>query len=515
MTDRPIATISGLILSRREDHNVGLEFEGQTWTWQQVVTESLRRAAMLRSLRHEGPFHVGVLLENVPEYLFLLAGAALSGATIVGINPTRRGAELERDIRHTDCQLIISDERRRELLGGLDLGLAGDRVLDITDPAWTARLAGLGDPVAPDDPADPNAQFLLIFTSGSTGAPKAVRVTQGRLARSGSLGLTPADVLYCAMPLFHGNALAGCWVPAMASGARLVLRRRFSASGFLPDIREHGVTYLNTVGRVLSYVLATPPSPEDSQNSLKMVLAPEASPRDVAAFRQRFSCRVIDGYGSSEGVISMRSLRGCPAGSLGKPVGNADVAVVSSATRAECPPARFGPGGQLLNSQEAIGEIVRRDAGSTFEGYYNNEQAQADRVRDGWYFSGDLGYRDADGWFYFAGRQGDWIRVDGENFSATAVERIIERFPLATSVAAYGVPDPHSGDQVMVALETATPASFDPAAFADFLAAQPDLGVKWAPRFVRVTGRCRSPPPAKSTSSHCGWNGGRRPARTT
>jgi fatty-acyl-CoA synthase len=123
-----------------------------------------------------------------------------------------------------------------------------------------------------------------------------------------------------------------------------------------------------------------------------------------------------------------------------------------------------------------------------FEGYYNNDEATSERSRNGWYWSGDLGYRDSDGVFYFAGRSADWIRVDGENFAAAPIERIIERHPYVAAVAVYGVPDPVTGDQVMAALELRPGRAFDPDAFATFLAAQPDLGTKWAPRFVRVVG---------------------------
>ncbi|MBV8949930.1 MAG: AMP-binding protein, partial [Actinobacteria bacterium] len=155
-------------------------------------------------------------------------------------------------------------------------------------------------------------------------------------------------------------------------------------------------------------------------------------------------------------------------------------------TLEECRRARFGETGRLCNAQEAIGEIVRRDGVSSFEGYYKNDAANAARTRNGWFWSGDLAYRDVDGVFYFAGRNADWIRVDGENFAAAPVERIIGRHPDVAGVAVYGVPDPVTGDQVMAALELRDGSAFDPGSFDAFLRAQPDLGTKWSPRFVRV-----------------------------
>ena len=116
-------TLAALVRSRADDDGVGLRFEDRSWTWREVVAECEARVTALRALREPGPFHIGVLLENTPEFLFVIGGAALAGAAIVGINPTRRGEELARDVRHTDCQLIVTDETQAPLLEGLDLGV--------------------------------------------------------------------------------------------------------------------------------------------------------------------------------------------------------------------------------------------------------------------------------------------------------------------------------------------------------------------------------------------------------
>jgi len=480
-------TIAELVAARADDGNVGLRFEDRSWTWQEVAHECAVRAAMLKSARAEGPFHVGVLLDNVPEYVFLLGGAALAGAAVVGVNPTRRGTELAHDIRHTDCTLVVTDATHRELLDGLDLGIDADRVFTVESDVWDDWRAEHTGAAIPADLPGPETLFVLIFTSGSTGAPKAVRGTQGRFARLGErMPFGPGDVLYCPMPLFHGNALASNFVPALTSGATIALRNRFSASEFLADLRRFGATYFNTVGRALSYVLATPPRPDDRDHQVRFALAPESSPSDVRAFRKRFGIPLVEGYGSSEGAIIITPVRDAKPGALGRPAEGTDVAVVDPATGVECPVAEFDADGRLTNAAAAIGEIVRRDTSLVFEGYYNNEEATAERNRNGWYWSGDLGYRDADGIFYFAGRSADWMRVDGENFAAAPIERIIGRHPDVAGVAVYGVPDPVTGDQVMAAVELRDGRRFDAAEFATFLDAQRDLGTKWAPRFVRI-----------------------------
>ncbi|GAA2425292.1 AMP-binding protein [Actinomadura vinacea] len=479
-----------MVLARAGDDHPGLLFEDESYTWAEVVREARRRAGLLAALGPPPPGrprHVGVLLENVPEYVFWICAAALARATVVGINPTRRGAELAADIRHTDCDLIVTDFAHAGLLDGLDTGVPDGGVLLTGTAAYAAALPGPAEPV----PADPGDRLLLLFTSGSTGAPKAVACGQGRLAaiaqHAERMSITRDSVTYIAMPLFHGNAVMANLAMAVHAGATVAMRRKFSASGFLPDVRRYGVTYFNYVGRALAYILATPERPDDADNTLQALFGTEASAQDLAGFAARFGCRVIEGYGSSEGAISLQKTPDTPPDALGVPQQGMEVAVLDGQTGAECERARFDASGGLLNPGEAIGEIVGLNAAGAFEGYYNNPEADAERVRDGKYWSGDLGYRDAEGYFYFAGRGADRLRVDGENFAAAPVERILSCWDPVVMCAVYPVPDPRTGDQVMAALELRE-GPFDAGAFAAFLAARPDLGTKWAPRFVRIVG---------------------------
>ncbi len=473
------------ISARTDDPNVGLWFEDDEWVWSQIVTEMKSRASQHHQWIARGldPPHVGILLDNQPEFLFQLGGAAMSGTVLVALNPTRRGEELARDIRHSDCGIVVTDREQGKLLDGLDLGGA--------EIVFTDTISGRGDTEkelsSPGEQPRPEDLLLLLFTSGSTGAPKAVRVTQGRLAQtSTSMGLGSKDVIYCAMPLFHGNALISCVIPAISTGASLVLRRKFSASSFASDIRQHRATFTSTVGRALAHIVSTPESEDESDNRLKFVLAPESSPRDIAEFERRFRCVVVSGYGSSENAVILVPGRGLPPDALGVAPPGADIIVADPETGAECPRVQFDSSGRMLNAEEAIGELVGRNGLDRFEGYYNNEEATRERTRNGWYWTGDLAYRDENGVFFFAGRTLDWLRVDSENFAAGPVERILARLPDVTGVAVLGVPDDRTADdQVLAVLELQGDSHFDPGTFEKFLAAQPDLGTKWIPRFVR------------------------------
>jgi len=493
-----MTTVARMLATRRADDRPAVLDADGTWSWRQAVAAGAARGALARSRRRPGPFHIGVLLANGPEYLFWLNGAALAGAVVVGINPTRRGEALAADIRATDCQLIVTDAEGSEVLGGLDLGLDPERILLVDTAAYRAAVgAHEGGPEATAlvhgaDEVEEDQLYLLLFTSGTTGTPKAVRCTQGRLAGIAEVaapgyGYTPSSVCYCPMPLFHGNALMALWGPAVMVGAAIAVRPRFSASAFLDDVRRFEATTFSYVGKAIAYILATPERPDDADNTLVSAFGTEASLRDRIRFQERFGCILIEGYGQSEGGAAINPVRGMPRGALGLPVAGADLAVVDPLTGVECPSARFDAEGRLLNAGQATGEIVNRSGAGKFEGYYGAPEAEGERTRDGWYWTGDLAYRDGDGYFYFAGRRGDWLRVDSENFAAGPVETVLSRHPDISVCAVYGVPDTRSGDQVMVAVELAPGARFDPAAFGAWLADQPDLGTKWAPRFVRVT----------------------------
>ena len=488
-----MADIAELVRDRVADGDrVALRFEDDAWTWAEYTQACATRAAYLRAaLDPSAPAHVGVLFDNTPEMVMWLGAAALNGNVVVGINPTRRGAELARDITHTDCQLIVTERRHQELLEGLDLGAANGRVLDVDSDEYEQLLEPHRDAALPDTEIDPVATYLLLFTSGTSGAPKACILSQGRLRRQ-STGLTmmqqlePDDVLYCTMPLFHSNAIITSFGPWLICGGTLVLRRRFSASGFLPDVRKYGVTYFNYVGKPLSYILATPELPDDADNPLTRVFGNEGADLDIERFATRFGCSVGDGYGSTEGGANINRVPDMPRGALG--LGPEGTAIVDPETGEDCPPARFDDEGHLLNPEQAIGEIVNKQGAPSFEGYYKNPEADSQRVHDGWYWTGDLGYRDADGWFYFAGRDSDWLRVDGENFAAAPVERILARHPDVVLAAVYAVPDEVVGDQVMATLQLKPGAAFDAERFDAFLREQSDLGTKWSPRYVRIVG---------------------------
>jgi fatty-acyl-CoA synthase len=293
-------TVSELLLAQASSSRPGLCFQDRRWSWREHVSECARYAAALRARCQPGlPFHVGVLADNVPEFSFLLGGCAFAGAVFVALNPVRRGSALASDVARTDCQYVLAEPQYADALPAMDVPVL--------------PLAGLERPAqAPLDvaPATADDLLMLIFTSGTSGEPKAVRCTHGKIAVPGRMladrfGLTAADTVYVSMPMFHSNAIMAGWAVGLAAGAAIALRRRFSASGFLTDVRAFGATYANYVGKPLSHVLATPARPDDADNPLRIAYGNEGAPNDLARFAERFGCQVIDGFGSTEGGVAV------------------------------------------------------------------------------------------------------------------------------------------------------------------------------------------------------------------
>lgn len=480
-------TVQQLLRDRRGDSGPAVKYGDQVWTWTDYLDGASRQAAALIGLADpERPLHVGTLLGNTPAMLTAMAAAGLGGYVLAGVNNTRRGEALARDIARADCQMVLTDSAHRELLDGLEL--PGVRVIDVDSEEWNTLLAGAGEFTAHREVAADDT-FMLIFTSGTSGEPKAVRVVHASVPFSGN-GLVQAfslrsdDVVYLSMPLFHSNAVLAGWGVAVASGAAMA-PAAFSASGFVRDLRHYGVTYMDYVGKPLAYVLATPERPDDAENPLRVAFGNEATERDITAFSKRFGCQVVDVFGSTEGAVVIARGPDCPPGSVGR--GMAGVAIYNAETRTECPPARFDASGALSNANEAIGELVNTTGAGQFSGYYNDPGATSERLRDGMYWSGDLAYRDTGGWIYLAGRTSDWLRVDGENMACAPIERILQRLDQVSRVAVYAVPDEVVGDAAMAAMVLRNNATLTPAQFGEFLAAQADLSPKAWPRYVWIT----------------------------
>jgi fatty-acyl-CoA synthase len=251
-------------------------FEDERYTWTETYRRSVELANTFLLLREhrEVPLHVGILMENCPEFIFALLGCAFSRAVLVGLNTTQRGAALARDINHCDCQILLTEPKFQDEVMAIkdDLRLIpDDRILvnnlreeDRTLPPGISslddRLERLRDEHGgslsnePDVAITPEDWVVIIFTSGSSGAPKAIPHSHGAAAAvielaGGRLGYSDQDVSYASMPLFHSNSVGLAVLPAIGFGGKIALARRFTASGFLADVRRYEATIFNYVGQ--------------------------------------------------------------------------------------------------------------------------------------------------------------------------------------------------------------------------------------------------------------------------
>src|SRR5262249_45339857 len=295
------------------------------------------------------------------------------------------------------------------------------------------------DEVSPDDEA------VLIYTSGTSGKPKGVMLTHGNLLANAQqvaewLGLNESDRSLMIMPLFHVNAVMTTGLAALWAGASIVLEPRFRASRHWQVIAQHRVTYFGSVATMLSMLNnAWPDGPpaECDTTSLRFALCGSAPvPLEVIRrFETQFGCPVIEGYGLSESTC--RSTfnpvdRRRRPGSVGLPIGN-EMKVFDDADR-ELPPAQ-------------IGEIVLRGS-NIMKGYYKDEAAKARAFRSGWFHTGDLGYRDEEGFYYIVDRKTDMIIRAGENIYPREIDEVLYAHPKVKDAATIGVPDEIYGEEV-------------------------------------------------------------------
>lgn len=499
------------------------------WTYRDFRAESVRVAHFLLSrlgtIDDARPGHVAMLLENRLELMSLVGGCAYGGVTLFGVNTGLRGEVLAGVLNQSKARLLVVDQSLQEHVARVrgDLENLPDENILVVRSRGEGELIGrelteaVSDEVGPADPdrrgpdvdVAPEKPLVVIYTSGTTGLPKGILNDHAKLliigmAVSGNMGLGADDRGYACMPLFHSNALFLGFMPAFWVGGSMAMRDHFSASQFVPDVCRYGSTYWNYVGEPVHYVLGALEKQYGSAgaireavtrnpgNRLRFALGNGAAAPDLERFSAYLGLEdMFELYGSTEAAISTFRKKGDPRGSVGE-VSDEKVQILNERDE-PCPPAELDADGKITNYADAVGEICRvAEDTSLFQGYFDNAKANQDKYRDGVYHSGDLGHvvvRDGTRFLFFDGRTDDWIRKDGENFSALQVARLIQEHPDVMLAAAYGVPCAVSDELVMVALKLRPGVSFDPKSFFDFCEdsiARGGMDRKWFPDFVRL-----------------------------
>ena len=384
---------------------------------------------------------VSLLLPNSVEYVIAYFACWQIGALAGPINSLLKAQEIEYVISNSEAKVLLVNSEFLPIIETIRSTLPTVITFDNEAEAESVNA----DPPGPDTEISLEDEAIIIYTSGTTGKPKGCLLTHGNVianARqiSSWLGFTENDRLLTMMPLFHMNAVSVTTMSALYAGGSTVVSQKFSASRFWQIISDYQITSFGSVATMLSMLLSTYPDgvPDGLHTSqLRFAMCGSAPvPAEVLRhFEETFNCLVIEGYGLSESTC--RSTFNPPdqrrrPGSCGVPIGN-EMRVVDEEDREV-------PDGEL-------GEIVLRGE-NVLKGYYKNDLANTTAFRNGWFHTGDIGYRDVDGFYYIVDRKSDMIIRGGENIYPREIDEVLYQHPDIAAAAVVGVPDKLYGEEV-------------------------------------------------------------------
>ncbi len=508
--------------------------EMQSITYGDYYQKSLAYGNMIHQLKREHGekiserFHVGVFMQNIPEFFYILGGCAFTDSTLVGVNNAQVGDKLAFDINTIDIKVLFVDSVEQPGTGGTFLVTVLQANKTVGFAAFTkeyillaAKGTGNDNGSIEDIPEtlqkyssslsefkpielDVSNAGVIIFTSGTTGIPKGIEVSWKKLIDVGMtatniLKYTEQDVGYVCMPINHSNSLYLNIMPALINGAKLLTRRRFSVSNFVKDIEEVGATVWNCVGDpvqyLINYISSTVGKDADySHLPLRTVISTGTNAANRAVFTGMFGLEIFkEVYGSTEAGAITAVDENTPEYSVGKLV--KDVRVIHEETLEECVLAEVDEQGKILNLDTSAGEIIVSQTSlgaSAFTGYYKLTEESSDKIcsikGEDFYRLGDLGAiveKNGVKYLVFLGRTGDWVRYKGENWAPIDGEKLITTFEGITSAGIIGVPQSTGKeDDPMYVLEVNNPAEFDIKTFYSFC--QKKVPRYMIPRFIRL-----------------------------
>ncbi len=387
---------------------------------------------------------VSLLMPNSVEYVIAYFACWRLGALAGPINSLLKAQEIAYVISNSEAKVLLVNseflpliEPLRNQLPSLSEVIVFDNEAEATREFDTVDTPGAT--IAPDDEA------IIIYTSGTTGKPKGCLLTHGNVIANSRqisqwLSFGVDDRLLTIMPLFHMNAVSVTTMSALYAGGSSVVSPKFSASRFWQIISDYQITSFGSVATMLSMLLSTypdgvPAGMNTKQLRFAMCGSAPVPAETIKRFEESFNCLVIEGYGLSESTC--RSTFNPPdqrrrPGSCGLPIGN-EMRVVDDEDSDV-------PDGEL-------GEIVLRGE-NILKGYYKNPEATAKAFRNGWFHTGDIGYRDADGFYFIVDRKSDMIIRGGENIYPREIDEVLYEHPRVAAAATIGIPDQLYGEEV-------------------------------------------------------------------
>ncbi|WCJ59850.1 long-chain fatty acid--CoA ligase [Fontisphaera persica] len=444
----------------REPQKAALFWGDATFTHAQLYHQSRWLAAELERLGVRPGDRVGLWLKNCPEFVPALFGIFMANAAAVPINNFLKPEEVafileDAGIRHliTDASLAEPSQKLVEKHPGLVVWMVEKM------PAMPGDLSDIPPSGCVREEKD---LAVLIYTSGTTGRPKGAMLTHGNLLHNirscqQMLESTLGDRFVLLLPMFHSFMLTVCVLLPLCTGASIVLIKSIHpAKNIILEILRHQGTILPAVPSFFRLFAQAELPP---QLPLRLCISGGAAlPVEILReFNRKFPLPLLEGYGLSETspVASLNPIRGpWKEGSIGVPIPDVELSVQDDQ-------------GRFLPPRE-IGEICIR-GGNVMAGYWNQPEATAAVMRDGWLLTGDVGYRDEDGYFYITDRKKDMLIVNGINVYPREIEELIYQYPGIREAAVIGVPDARRGEQPVAFVSLNEGAAFDEYALLRFL----------------------------------------------
>lgn len=469
-------------------------FREEIRTYRDLWSNGQRVAEALMEAGQKPGKAFALMMANHPEFVDVMVGASISNTVMVPIDPRTKGDKLKYMISFAECRGVIIADYSLPLL--LEKG-----VLDsLPELAWVwvletgAKQALPADkrfhwlrkvldrpvpnlPIAAEDPLEP---MQMLFTSGTTGDPKAILAPHARFGSIASIGpligLTPQDRPYTGLSLTHANAQLITLGNVIRMGLRGVIGCKFTKSRLWDITRHYGCTMFNLLGGMTTAIYSEPVKPNDGDNPVRYVLSAGMPKAIWENFQKRFNVDIFEFYGTAEGGLTMNTPgQGGPIGSIGKAPPTM-ICTVRNDDDEECAPFESGE----ICFQNADGSVP------AFR-YFKNDKATADKLREGWFRTGDIGHKDAEGWLFFEYRKGTAIRRNGDFIAPAFVEKALAEHPDVNDVYVYGIPTPENAPgekEVVAAVVPVDPASFDPQAL--FAHARKVLERNFVPTFIQV-----------------------------
>ncbi len=443
-------TLGRVLLDRAErfPDRIWLRSDDRRLTFAEVNQRANDYAAGLADLGIGRGNRVAIFMRGSTEYVILALAINKLGAAWVPVNTDYRGEWLRDTLNRARPSLIVTDAAGASSIAAEQPNLTCRRFLAVQEDGaddsvlpWLARLCdfagvGAGEPdVGVLDPGDTTA---ILWTSGTTGLPKGVMQSHSVWLRASEgsndvLATSDDDIAYCCLPFYSSASWGGTIFRTLGAGIPCVIDPQFSVTSFWDRLRFYGATQAMTIGAMHMFLWNAPPRPDDADNPLRIAAMLPFPEHLVAPFCERFGLEAItQGFGQSE-VMQMllrRCVPGEPAApnALGEVVGSLDVRLAD----------------QNDNAVETgqVGEFIVRphEREVIFNGYFDDPEATDHALRGGWYHTGDLGRRDADGNFFFVDRLKDFIRYKGRSVSSFEIELVVARHPAVAACAAFGIP---------------------------------------------------------------------------